>query len=333
MKPKVVILATGGTIVSSGDSAAQMTGYSIRGLTVGDVIRAVPCLEDIADIEARTVCSIPSSSITSKIWIALAAQVEEACRRDDVAGVVVTHGTDTMEETAFFLNLVLKTAKPVVLTGAMRPATALSADGPINLLNAVRVAASPEALGKGVLIVMNGIIGGARDTTKTHTTAVDTFRGRDFGTFGYVIGGETAFFTASVRPHTLTSEFSLADFREDADLPRTALITAHAEEDVWTVQAALEAGVRGIVYAGCGHGTVSAAMETELVRAAADGIAVVRASRTGAGPVLDGLPRWQEAGFIPAGTLPPQKARILLQLGLHRFGPDRDALRHLFKTY
>ena len=153
MKTKILVLATGGTIVSSGASRTQMTGYSLQGLRVDDIIEAVPNVNNIADIEVHTVCNIPSSAINAHIWLDLARTIENVARREEIQGIVVTHGTDTMEETAFFLNLVLKTKKPVVLTGAMRPATALSADGPLNLYNAVTVAADPQAIGKGLSLI------------------------------------------------------------------------------------------------------------------------------------------------------------------------------------
>ncbi len=204
-KPTIVIVSTGGTIVSSGQSETQLTGYSIKDLKVDDLIKAVPSLSQIAKIRVCPVCNIPSSCINEAVWFKLALAVQNLADTPDVDGVVITHGTDTMEETAFFLNLVLKTDKPVILTGAMRPATALSADGPLNLFNAVSVAGAPESKGKGVLIVMNGLINGARDTTKTNTTAVQTFASRDFGAFGYVTGSEVEYFSESVKPHTLSS--------------------------------------------------------------------------------------------------------------------------------
>ena len=160
--PKIVVLATGGTIVSSGASAVQVTGYSIDKVRVDDILATVPALSDIARIEAEQISNIDSGSMTSAVWLKLASRIEALASDPDVAGFVVTHGTDTMEETAFFLHLMLHTAKPVVFTGAMRPATAVSADGPFNLYNAVRAAAAPESAGKGVLIVFNDRIYSAR---------------------------------------------------------------------------------------------------------------------------------------------------------------------------
>lgn len=225
---KVVILATGGTIVSSGASATQMTGYSIQGLGVEDLLSAVPMLADVADVEAARVSNIDSSSMTSEVWLKLANAVEEALRREDVSGVVITHGTDTMEETAFFLNLVVKSEKPVVLTGAMRPATALSAEGPLNLLNAVRIAADPKAAGRGVLIALNDVIVSARDATKTHPTNVATFRGPDLGMLGMIAGTHIEWIARSEKPHGAATPFTLealeARVAADGALPRVDIV-------------------------------------------------------------------------------------------------------------
>lgn len=179
--PKIVVLATGGTIVSSGASAVQVTGYSIDKVRVDDILATVPALSDIARIEAEQISNIDSGSMTSAVWLKLASRIEALASDPDVAGFVVTHGTDTMEETAFFLHLTLHTAKPVVFTGAMRPATAVSADGPFNLYNAVRAAAAPESAGKGVLIVFNDRIYSARFAAKRHPTNPDAFGGATSG--------------------------------------------------------------------------------------------------------------------------------------------------------
>ena len=305
---KVVILATGGTIVSSGASATQMTGYSIQGLGVEDLLSAVPMLADVADVEAARVSNIDSSSMTSEVWLKLANAVEEALRREDVSGVVITHGTDTMEETAFFLNLVVKSEKPVVLTGAMRPATALSAEGPLNLLNAVRIAADPKAAGRGVLIALNDVIVSARDATKTHPTNVATFRGPDLGMLGMIAGTHIEWIARSEKPHGAATPFTLealeARVAADGALPRVDIVYSHVDDD----------GV--IVHAGTGNGSIHEKTEGALMEAAAHGVLVVRASRTPSGMTVEGLAEWQDAGFVPAGTLNPQKARVLAQLSL-----------------
>ena len=311
---KVVILATGGTIVSSGASATQMTGYSIQGLGVEDLLSAVPMLADVADVEAAQVSNIDSSSMTSEVWLKLANAVEEALRREDVSGVVITHGTDTMEETAFFLNLVVKSEKPVVLTGAMRPATALSAEGPLNLLNAVRIAADPKAAGRGDVIVS------ARDATMTHPTNVATFRGPDLGMLGMIAGAHIEWIARSEKPHGAATPFTLealeARVAADGALPRVDIVYSHVDDDGVMVRAAMAAGARAIVHAGTGNGSIHEKTEGALMEAAAHGVLVVRASRTPSGMTVEGLAKWQDAGFVPAGTLNPQKARVLAQLSL-----------------
>ena len=309
---KVVILATGGTIVSSGASATQMTGYSIQGLGVEDLLSAVPMLADVADVEAARVSNIDSSSMTSEVWLKLANAVEEALRREDVSGVVITHGTDTMEETAFFLNLVVKSEKPVVLTGAMRPATALSAEGPLNLLNAVRIAADPKAAGRGVLIALNDVIVSARDATKTHPTNVATFRGPDLGMLGMIAGTHIEWIARSEKPHGAATPFTLealeARVAADGALPRVDIVYSHVDDDGVMVRAAMAAGT--------GNGSIHEKTEGALMEAAAHGVLVVRASRTPSGMTVEGLAKWQDAGFVLAGTLNPQKARVLAQLSL-----------------
>lgn len=332
-KPKIVMLTTGGTIVSSGTSAGQMTGYTFRGIQVSDLLESIPPLADVAEIELEEPYRLPSSCVNMEAWLKLAQAVEKACDREDVDGVVITHGTDTMEETAFFLNLVLNTKKPVVLTGSMRPATAISADGYLNILNAVRVAASPLSYDRGVLIVMNGIINGARDTTKTNTLAVETFKALEYGMLGYVVGDEIEFLTQSLKPHTHQTEFSINTIDNFQSLPRVDIIYAHADDDGIFVKAAMEAGAKGIIHAGTGHGSISYAVEAALYEAAKNGCIVVRASRVVTGAVLNGHQRWQDAGFIPSRTLSAQKSRILLQLLLHRYGPDVKKIAKGFKRY
>lgn len=333
MLPKVVILATGGTIVSSGASPSQMTGYSLAELRAQDIIDAVADIETRARIETQTVCNIPSSSITFKIWRDLALAVEKHAARDDVSGVVIMHGTDTMEETAFILNLVLKTQKSVVITGAMRPATALSADGPINLLNAVTLAASGKTDSLGVVIAMNGTILAARDAAKTNTVAVETFAGKITGCMGTIIDTDIDILSASVRPHTITSEFSIADLPDSGEVPRVDILTGYPDGDDAVLQAVIETNPAGIVLAAPGHGTLSQKIERLAYEAVDRGIVVCRTSRTGSGPVLAGLAPWQEHGILYSRTLSAPKARLLFTLGLLKYGPNRQELARLLQTY
>ena len=332
--PHIHIIATGGTIAAHETSAMQTTGY--RGdnlLLANELIRSIEGIEAHAEITAENIFSLPSSAMDEAHLLQLARRVNELLADPAVDGLVITHGTDTLEETAFFLNLVLKTEKSVVLTGAMRPATAISADGPLNLLNAVRVAANPDSCGRGVMIAMNGVIGSARDTSKTNTLAVDTFKGRDFGMLGFVVGDQIEFLTRTDRPHTVSSEFSIEDFGEDERVPRVDLVLAHANDDGVFVDTSVAAGAGGIVYVGTGNGTVSRKAEESLVKAAQQGILVVRASRTGSGPVLDGQQRWQDAGFISSRTLNPPKSAILLQLVIAKYGQSLSEARRVFRQY
>ena len=265
----------------------------------------------------------------SAIWLRLAARCKELLAREDVDGVVITHGTDTMEETAYFLHLTVHSVKPIVLTGAMRPATALSADGPMNLLQAVRVAAVDEAVGQGVLIVLDGTIESARDAVKMHTTALGTFQSPEVGALGSVHDGEPAFYRSPLRRHTTRSAFSVEGVPE---LPRVAVLYAHADDDGFLVEAAVQAGCRGIVYAGMGNGSIPVRAEAALARAVAEGIVVVRSTRSAAGRVTRAEASYETNGFIASDTLNPAKARVLLQLTLLQTD-DTAAIRKMFKIY
>ena len=325
-KPHVVILATGGTIAGSAPSAASVIGYRAGVLNVDEMLAAVPELADIADVRGETICAIDSKDMTDEIWLRLTARVNELLASDDADGVVIAHGTDTLEETAYFLQLTVKSDRPVVLTGAMRPATALSADGPMNLLGAVRVAACREAAGKGALVVMNGEIHSARDVTKTRTLGVDAFSSPALGCLGIVDAGVPIFYRVSVRRHTTHSEF------EAAALPRVDILYGYAGDDGALVDACVRAGAKGIVYAGMGNGSIPADVEKTLVNAAEEGVAVVRASRGMGGTAVSAEPSYDAAGFIASDTLSPQKARVLLRLALAKTN-DVKELRRIFQEY
>ena len=243
--------------------------------------------------------------------------------------VVITHGTDTLEETAYFLNLTVHSDKPVVLVGAMRPATAISADGPLNLLNAVKLAADPQAKGRGVLIAMNDTIGGARDTTKTNTTNVATFKAPELGAMGYIAAGKNYFFNQSTRRHTSASEFDVTKL--DA-LPRVDIVYSHANADRVPVDAFVKAGAKGLVMAGSGNGSLHEWEEKGAAEAIKNGVVVVRSSRVGNGPVTVSVKRYTDEGFLNGGTLNPQKARILLQLALTRTHDPKE-IQRIFDEY
>ena len=326
--PHIAILSTGGTIVSSGASPTQMTGYSISSFSVEDLLASVPGLDGVASISAQPVSNIDSMSMTSAIWVKLAKAIQALSADPQIDGFVITHGTDTMEETAYFLQLTLKTDKPVVLTGAMRPSTAISADGPLNLLNAVRVAACPAARGQGVLVCLNDRILSGRDAVKTDPCNAQTFDARDWGVLGLIAGEHIRFLRAPLARHTVRSEFSIPE-----KFPRVDIITGHADDDGILIEAAVAAGARGIIYQGFGNGSIHGNAEGALMSAAGKGIAVVRSSRTWGGMVVEGLAKWQAAGFIPAGALPAQKARILLQVALANGIQSTDELLRVFAEY
>ena len=325
----IVILATGGTIAGRADSALQMTGYQAGALSVQALLASAPGLEDAAVISAEQLCNIGSQNMTDALLLKLARRCNELLARADVDGIVVTHGTDTMEETAYFLHLTVKSAKPVVLTGAMRPATAVSADGPLNLINAVKTAADDASVGQGALVVMNDEIYGARDVSKTNTMSTAAFKAPSGAPLGVIVGGRPVYGYAPLRLHTTVAEFAVDALSE---LPRVDIIYTHINEDRVLVDAVVRAGAQGIVYAGSGMGSVHEAAEPALAEAAGRGIVVVRSSRVGGGMVTAGLVQWTRAGFLNGDSLNPQKARILLQLALTRTR-DRDAIQEMFDKY
>lgn len=271
-KPKVVILGTGGTIAGKAGSNTEMTGYQAGEIGIQTLINAVPEMLEVADVTGEQFCNIGSFDMIDDIWLRLSRRVSELLQQPEVDGIVITHGTDTLEETAYFLNLTVKSEKPVVLVGAMRPATAMSADGPVNLLNAVALAGSQEAVGKGVLIAMNDQINGARDATKTNTTHVETFKSWELGYLGYFQNGKPIFYKASLRRHTAAAEF---DISKVTALPRVDIVYLHVNCDDILVRAAVSAGALGIVIAAFGHGNLHINIKPALINIARSGIPVV----------------------------------------------------------
>lgn len=322
--PHIKILATGGTIAGSAKNAGQLTGYTAGALGVESLIAAVPELQTVADVSGEQLANIDSCNLTSSLWFKLAERCNELMTDNSVDGIVITHGTDTLEETAYFLNLTVNGTKPVVLTGAMRPATALSADGPLDLLNAVKTAACREAAGQGVMIVMNDIIMAARYATKTSAFKVEAFQAVPYGQLGTIAGGKVYFEAQIKKRHTLQSVFAGKNYEV---LPRVDIIYTHCDDDGVLIDAAVKAGAQGIVYAGSGMGSVHCGAEQALVQAAKHGIIVVRSTRVSEGRVLPANSKWDEAGFISGGNLNPQKARILLQLVLTQTHSTREVQR------
>ncbi len=312
-RPRVAVLATGGTIAGASSSATGAS-YTSGQLSVDALVEAVPQLNDLAELSGEEIAAIGSQDVDDALWLKLAARATELTAGDECAGVVITSGTDSIEETAFFLHLVAHTAKPIVLTGAMRPASALSADGPLNLFNAVAVAADPAARGKGVLVVANDKIHGARSVVKANATVVDTLQSPGRGLIGTVHFGEARYFRGPVHSHTEQTPFSVAGVTA---LPRVDVVYAHAGMDGKMIEAAVANGARGIVLAGVGSGNLAAAALETLTAAAAAGVACVRSTRLHTGFVARNVEIDDDArGLIAAHELSPQQARVLPQLCL-----------------
>ncbi|WP_027818331.1 asparaginase [Paraburkholderia bannensis] len=331
--PRIAVLATGGTIAGSAPDAANTAGYQAGVIGVAQLLAAVPGLDAVAQIHAEQVASVDSKDMSFALWTTLVQRVNELLASDDIDGVVITHGTDTLEETAYVLHLAVKSAKPVILTAAMRPASALSADGPLNLLNAVTLAASGQAGGQGVLVAFNNRIHCARDVAKVSTYAVDAFQSPEIGALGWVQDGRVEFQRRALRPHTVDTPFH-ADKLTETQWPHVEIVTSYAGVSRIAVDALVSAGVRGIVVAGTGNGSIHATLQQALGDAVAQGIAVVRASRVGSGHVMhNGAAKDDALGFVSAGTLSPFKARVLLMLALAAGTSGKADLQRVFDTY
>jgi len=327
--PGIVVLATGGTIAGAAASDVQ-AGYTSGQVGVQQLLAAVPQAKKLATLRGEQISNIGSQDMNDEVWLKLAKRINELAAMADVDGIVITHGTDTIEETAYFLNLVVKSRKPVVLTAAMRPSTALSADGPLNFYNAVAVAANKDAAGRGVLVVVNDWIHGASSLTKTSTTAVQTFLSPLSGLVGTVAYGETEFYRGPVGKNTTQSEFSLDGVTA---LPRVDIVMAHENMDGALIDAAAAAGAKGIVIAGVGNGNMTAGALKALTAQAKKGVICVRSSRVTTGNVGRNVEvNDDEAGLVASLDLNPQKARVLLRLALLKQRSKED-LQRLFKEY
>ena len=326
--PKVVILATGGTI--AGAAATETTaGYQSGQVGVDVLLAAVPDLANLADCSGEQIANVGSQNMNDEVWLTLANRINELVKKD-VDGIVITHGTDTMEETAYFLNLVAHTDKPVVLTGSMRPSTAMSADGPLNIYNAVAVAAAPDAKGRGVMVVANDEIHGARSVIKSNTTEVSTFWSDDQGLIGNVRYGDIIFFRTPYMKHTKDSEFSVKGVES---LPRVDILYMHEGVDGSLIDAAVKLGAKGIVTAGMGNGNLTDAAVASLANAAKVGVVCVRSSRVPTGLVGRNIELDDDGlGFVASYELSPHKARILLRLALLKT-TDLGKIQEYFATY
>jgi L-asparaginase len=318
--PKVGLFTTGGTIQSKGADRQKLMEYNSGRVTPDELLADLPELEEIAEITVTEISNMGSGGITQKEQLALAKAINAWLAEPEAAGAVVTHGTGTLEETAYFLNLAVTSDKPVVVVGAMRPWTAASRDGPFNLYNAVRVAGTPEARGKGVLIMLNDEINAARDTTKTNTYRMETFVARDLGPIGYADSDRVVLYRNPLYRHTASSEFDVSAL--DA-LPRVDVTYAYQEDDGVAIDAFVAAGAKGIVLTGSDADAVE--------RGQAAGVVFVQSDRKGAGRVVESARR-AERGIVTADNLPPHKARILLRLALTKT-TDVAEIQRMFNEY
>jgi L-asparaginase len=328
-KPHVVILATGGTI--AGAAASQTSaGYSSGAVAVDTLIAAVPQMKDLAVVTGEQIASIGSQDMNDEVWVKLAARTNELLASKDVDGVVITHGTDTLEETSYFLHLVVKSVKPVVMTGSMRPSTAMSADGPLNIYNAVAIAADPQSWGRGVMVAVNDDIHSAHDLIKTHTTDVETFTSNEPGLIGVSLFGKQEYYRTPAKPHTARTDFTVAAGQK---LPRVDIIYAHANMSPDLIDAAVANGAKGIVIAGVGDGNMTSPAVEAVKRAVAKGVVVVRSSRTGRGIIRRNIElNDDQLGTVASMDLNPGKARVLLQLALTKTG-DAKQIQGYFDKY
>ncbi|MFT4190701.1 MAG: type II asparaginase [Comamonas sp.] len=304
--PQVTIYATGGTIAGSSASNTDTTNYKAGSLGVQTLIDAVPELKKVATVSGEQVANVGSADISSEVLLKLAKAINAKLADPATQGVVVTHGTDTLAESAFFLDMTVHSPKPVVVVGAMRPATAISADGPMNLLNAVTLAASPEARGRGTLIVLNDRIGSAFYTIKTNSTTLDTFKAEEQGYLGAFIGAQPRFWYS---PATPVGKLAF-DVSHITALPKVVILYAYQDQDTALIDAAIKDGAKGIVIDGSGNGSVNAAVSKRIAELDQAGFPVVLATRTNSGVVT---PKTEGIG---AGVYSASKSRWLLSLAL-----------------
>jgi L-asparaginase len=331
-KPRVYVIGTGGSISFVGDYRTDYINYSYsnKHLTIQEMLERVPEVQQFAEVISEQLLNVGSTDVHPAHWLELAKRINQIFQEDpDAAGVAVAHGTATLEETAYFLNLTVKSHKPVVVTGAMRPPTGLGTDADVNLIDCVRVAAAPQSKGRGVLTILNNEIQAARDVTKTNSYRLETFRSNELGLLGYADSDEeVAFYRTPTRTHTLDTEFDVASV---AELPRVDIAYAYAGADDLVIKALAGAGVSGIVAAGLGSGGSPPKFMAGLRSARRQGVPVVIATQTGNGRVVR-TRRFIEDGYIAADNLSPKKARILLMLALTATD-DPAEIQRMMLTY
>ncbi|WQV65058.1 type II asparaginase [Helicobacter pylori] len=325
--PTIALLATGGTIAGSG-AGKSLGSYKSGELGIKELLKAIPSLNKIARIQGEQISNSGSQDMNEEVWFKLAQRTQKLLNDSRIQGVVITHGTDTLEESAYFLNLVLRSTKPVVLVGAMRNFTSLSADGALNLYNAVSVAIDEKSANKGVLVVMDDSIFSAREAIKTHTTHTSTFKALNSGAIGSVYYGKARYYMQPLRKHTTESEFSILEL--NPPLPKVDIIYTHVGMTLDLFQASLNSHAKGVVIAGVGNGNVSAGFLKAMQEASQMGVVVVRSSRVGSGEITSG--EIDDRAFITSDNLNPQKARVLLQLALTKTN-DKAKIQEMFEEY
>ncbi|EOH3780405.1 TPA: type II asparaginase [Campylobacter jejuni] len=326
-KSRIAILGTGGTIAGFIDSTIATTGYTAGAIDIDVLIKAVPQIRDLADISWEQIANIDSSNMCDEIWLRLAKKIAKLFA-EGIDGVVITHGTDTMEETAYFLNLTIKSDKPVVLVGAMRPSTAISADGPKNLYNAVALVANKEAKNKGVMVAINDKILSARGVVKTHSLNVDAFSSPDFGDLGYIVDGKVFFYNNVTKAHTKNAPFDVSKL---TSLQKVDILYSYSNDGSGVAAKALfEHGTKGIVVAGSGAGSIHKNQKDVLKELLKKGLKVVVSSRVVAGCVAVSDSD-EKLGFISAEDLNPQKARVLLMLALTKTSDPKKIQEYFLK--
>ncbi|ASA22798.1 asparaginase [Paenibacillus donghaensis] len=323
----VVILATGGTIAGSGE-AHKTLNYEPGALPISDLLASVPHLDEVANCAGIQVSNLCSADITVSHWLTLASIINSLAGRDDIHGFVITHGTDTLDETSYFLNLVLKTDKPVIITGSMRPATAISADGPLNLYQSVALAANPEACGMGVMVVFAEGIYSGRDVQKVNTFKANAFDERDFGCLGYMRDSEAFFYTRTLKKHTTAAQFDVSAL---SSLPEVSVAYFHVDANPGILDY-LATLSQGIIIAGAGGGIYSKSWIDKVGELKQSNIPVVRCSRISSGITLKDAYIDLSSNSIPCNSLVPQKARILLSLALTQT-KDYDRIAAMYNEY
>lgn len=327
-KSNIIVLGTGGTLASIASDRLS-SKYDTAAIPVEALLADLPELMNIATISSEQVAQINSENMTEAVWLTLAKRTQALANSDDIDGIVITHGTDTMEETAFFLNCVVHTKKPIVFTGAMRPANAVSADGLKNLFNAIVLAASSESYDKGVLVTLNDIIHHSRDVTKTNVNSVDAFKSPELGILGYLHDGEPHYYRSVMKPHTDASEFSVNDIEA---LPKVHIVYGYVGNNAALVNACVEDNAAGIISAGVGQGYQPEITTNALIEARKNGVIIVRCSRVRNGIISRDPKIDDQHDFVVSHMLSAQKARILLALALTKTN-STDEIQDIFNRY